>query len=46
MGVNLFMVMNCNQSYKEKEQRGLRENDRENGTVAKLIFLKIKSDHI
>lgn len=34
------MIINYNQCYETREQSGMREND----TVAKLIFLKIKSE--
>lgn len=40
MSVNLYMVMNRDQYYEQKEQRGVRED----ATVVKLIFLKFKSD--
>lgn len=43
MNVTLYMIMNYNRCY--EELKNIRENDRENDTVAKLIFLEIKSDH-
>lgn len=42
----MYVVTHCDQCYKEKDERGLRENAIEDDAVAKLIFLKIKSDHI